>query len=63
MCQTALHLLEVFYFLLSGKSCGVQLSTLRVCSTLLQVTGTVELTLVCGTLLVGSTRVSFTLRT
>jgi hypothetical protein len=35
---------------------------LRVCSTLLQVTGADKLTLMCGNLLVGSARISFAMR-
>jgi hypothetical protein len=54
-------ILGVFSFLLTGKSCGVQLSTQGL---FYPVAGDrfLELTFVCGNLLVGSVRISFTLR-
>ena len=55
--QIALHILSVFFFVLTDKSCGVQLSTQGLFYSVAGDRRMLELTLVCGFLLVGSTRI------
>ena len=51
------------FFLLMGKPCGVQLSTQGLFYPIVGDRRMLELTLVCGNLLVGSARIFLTLRT